>query len=131
MHTSLLRYTRFRAQADTSSVASKDLHNELAVLDQDTVDTKSLDKVKVQLINGGLLLGKDRGVKAYTCCCLADLLRLYAPDCPYEDKELKVGILSSDLSLFLVKQDSWPYHFIYCVNSFLTDRTYFNSSSDN
>lgn len=73
------------------SLLTQDLSHELAALDQDTVDTKSLEKVKVQLINGSLLLGKDKGVKAYTCCCLADLLRLYAPDCPYEDKELKVS----------------------------------------
>jgi sister-chromatid-cohesion protein PDS5 len=67
------------------------LHIELAALDQDTVDAKSLDKVREKLVNASLLLGKDKGVKAYTCCCLADLLRLYAPDCPYEEKELKVG----------------------------------------
>lgn len=69
------------------------LHEQLAALEQETIDTKSLDKVKSQLINGSLLLGKDKSVKAYTCCCLADLLRLYAPDCPYDDKQLKVGDL--------------------------------------
>lgn len=71
--------------------ARQELHEELAALDQEVTDTKSLDKVKDKLINAGLLLGKDKGVKAYTCCCLADLLRLYAPDCPYGDKDLKVS----------------------------------------
>lgn len=32
----------------------------------------------------------SRGVKAYTACCLADLLRLYAPDAPYSDVQLRV-----------------------------------------
>ncbi|KAF8726601.1 hypothetical protein AX14_007667 [Amanita brunnescens Koide BX004] len=31
---------------------------------------------------------KDRGVKAYAACCLADVLRLYAPDAPYTQPEL-------------------------------------------
>lgn len=66
------------------------LHRELAALDQDTVDTSSLDAVKKELISPGLLLGKDRGVQAHVACCLADLLRLYAPDAPYTPSELKV-----------------------------------------
>lgn len=31
----------------------------------------------------------SRGVKAYAACCLADLLRLYAPDAPYTADELR------------------------------------------
>ena len=54
------------------------------------VDTTSLDAVKKELIGPGLLLGKDRGVKAHVACCLADLLRLYAPDAPYTSRELSV-----------------------------------------
>ena len=76
------------------------LHRELAALDQDTVDTSSLDAVKKELISPGLLLGKDRGVKAHVACCLADLLRLYAPDAPYTPSELKVrSVTISHLSV--------------------------------
>lgn len=35
----------------------------------------------------------SRGVKAYAACCLADLLRLYAPDAPYTPDELRASRL--------------------------------------
>lgn len=67
----------------------KTLHTQLAALDQETVDTSSLNTTRSELINVSLLLHKDRGVKAYTACCLADILRLYAPDAPYTEHELR------------------------------------------
>ncbi|KAI6002991.1 armadillo-type protein [Pisolithus albus] len=67
----------------------KALHTELAELDQETVDVNSLSSVRTQLIHTSLLLHKERGVKAYVACCLADLLRLYAPDAPYTVTELR------------------------------------------
>ena len=67
----------------------KQLHQELADMDQEHVDVNSLAPVRKDLINTSILLHKDRGVKAYTACCLADLLRLYAPDAPYTQNELR------------------------------------------
>ncbi|GAA5824892.1 hypothetical protein JCM11251_005384 [Rhodosporidiobolus azoricus] len=75
----------------------KALHHELRDLDQDTVDTASLDGVAKDLIHPGLLLHKDKGVKAFVGCCLVDVLRLYAPDAPYTPKEL------NDLFDFLIR----------------------------
>jgi sister chromatid cohesion protein PDS5 len=66
----------------------KALHTELAALDQD-VDVNSLGTIRKELINTSVLLHKDRGVKAYAACCLADILRLYAPDAPYTQSELR------------------------------------------
>ena len=43
-----------------------------------------------ELITPALLLHKERGVKAYIACCLVDILRLYAPEAPYTERELKV-----------------------------------------
>lgn len=60
-------------------------------MDQETVDLPSLSGVKKDLISTSVMLHKDRGVKAYAACCMADLLRLYAPDAPYTAAELKVG----------------------------------------
>ena len=60
-------------------------------MDQETVDTTSLGGVRKDLINTSILLHKDKGVKAYAACCMADLLRLYAPDAPYTGAELKVN----------------------------------------
>lgn len=88
------------------------LHLELAAFEQGQVDTESLATVKSDLINHSFLLHKvccqvavnafssgqlrdqyslqDRTVKAYVACCLADLLKLYAPDAPYSEQELQV-----------------------------------------
>ncbi|KAG5641986.1 hypothetical protein DXG03_003815 [Asterophora parasitica] len=67
----------------------KALHMELASLDQEHVDIGSLGAVRKELVNTSILLHKDRGVKAYAACCLADILRLYAPDAPYTQAELR------------------------------------------
>lgn len=65
------------------------LHKQLATLDQETVDTNSLNTARGELVHTSLLLHKDRGVKAFTACCLADILRLYAPEAPYTQHELR------------------------------------------
>ncbi|KAF7350447.1 Sister chromatid cohesion protein pds5 [Mycena venus] len=65
------------------------LHRELADLEQELVDVNSLGAVRKELINSSILLHKDRGVKAYAACCLADILRLTAPDAPYTQGELR------------------------------------------
>ncbi|KAF8067855.1 armadillo-type protein [Lyophyllum atratum] len=67
----------------------KALHTELAALDQELVDVNSLGTARKELVSTSFLLHKDRGVKAYTACCLADILRLYAPDAPYTQAELR------------------------------------------
>jgi hypothetical protein len=67
----------------------KTLHTELAGLDQEVVDVTSLGTVRKELISTSILLHRDRGVKAYAACCLADILRLYAPDAPYTQSELR------------------------------------------
>lgn len=74
---------------DTLLKRLKALHAELAELDQELVDVKSLGSVRKELISTSILLHKDRGVKAYAACCMADILRLYAPDAPYTQSELR------------------------------------------
>lgn len=61
------------------------------MMDQETVDTRSLATVSKDLIHQSVFLHRDKGVKAYAACCMADLLRLYAPDAPYTALELKVS----------------------------------------
>lgn len=67
-------------------------------MDQELVDVASLGSIRKDLINTSVLLHRDRGVKAYAACCLADLLRLYAPDAPYTQNELR------DIFQFFFKQ---------------------------
>jgi len=66
----------------------KTLHAELAELEQDRVDEHALDSIRHELIHQSILLHKDKGVKAYAACCIADVLRLGAPRAPYTDNEL-------------------------------------------
>lgn len=87
------------------------LQAELSALEQEHVDVKSLASVRKELIQVTILLHKDKGVKAYAACCLADLLRLYAPDAPYTADELR------DIFQFFFRQLSTglkgpetPYH---------------------
>ncbi|CAL1708691.1 unnamed protein product [Somion occarium] len=89
----------------------KALHKELSEMDQEHVDTKSLSSVRKELINNSILHHKDRGVKAYAACCLADLLRLYAPDAPYTQPELRdiFEFFFRQLSTGLKGSDS-PYY---------------------
>ncbi|KAG0218346.1 hypothetical protein BGX33_007671 [Mortierella sp. NVP41] len=67
----------------------KDLQAELKELEQESVDTKSLSSVTKQLIDPSIVNHKDKGVRIYAACCIADLLRLYAPDAPYNNTQLK------------------------------------------
>ncbi|KAF6741544.1 hypothetical protein DFP72DRAFT_768991, partial [Ephemerocybe angulata] len=67
----------------------KELHQQLPALDQEHFHVQSLATAKKGLVRCSILLHKDRGIKAFTACCLADLLRLYAPDAPYTQPELR------------------------------------------
>ncbi|WVF69779.1 hypothetical protein IAT40_004558 [Kwoniella sp. CBS 6097] len=78
-----------RETTDAQLKRIKTLQQKLAALEQDYVEVRSLDPVKSPLINRTILHHKDRGVRAYAACCLADLLRLYAPDAPYNQNQLR------------------------------------------
>ncbi|KAJ1902487.1 Sister chromatid cohesion protein pds5, partial [Coemansia sp. IMI 209127] len=65
------------------------LSKELNSLEQETVDTQTLDTVTRQLLAPALLKHKEPGVVSYVSCCIADILRLYAPEAPYSDSEIK------------------------------------------
>lgn len=67
----------------------KTLHAKLAKLDQDGTDVRSLDPIRKPLVHPTILHHKDRGVKAYAACCLAEVLRLYAPDAPYTPSDVR------------------------------------------
>ncbi|KAJ7755342.1 armadillo-type protein [Mycena maculata] len=74
------------------------LHREMAEMEQELVDVTSLGVVRKELINASILHHKDRGVKAFAACCLADILRLTAPDAPYTQGELR------DIFQFFIQQ---------------------------
>ncbi|KAK6843128.1 Sister chromatid cohesion protein pds5 [Apiospora arundinis] len=65
------------------------LSKELVDMEQDTVNTESLNNVSKQLASHNLLAHKEAGVKAYTAACLVDILKLCAPDAPFTPSQLK------------------------------------------
>lgn len=64
------------------------LNDELSTLDQDNVDLISLETIKDDLINKKLIKHSNKGVQIYVSCCLANILRLFAPDAPYDNSDL-------------------------------------------
>ena len=67
-----------------------ELQKEVQDLEQESADRSSLATPAKELASVNLLQHKDDGVVAYTACCLADMLRLHAPDAPYTARQLKV-----------------------------------------
>lgn len=72
----------------------KALTAELQELEQEDVDRDSLATAAKELAAPNLLQHKDEGVRAHVACCLADMLRLHAPDAPYTAQQLKVEMCS-------------------------------------
>lgn len=66
------------------------LSTELREMDQEEIDKDSVTKVAKELAGQHLLGHKDKGVRAFTACCLVDLLKLCAPDAPFTPTQLKV-----------------------------------------
>lgn len=67
------------------------LRLELQDIDQEEADRESLTPVAQDLVHQSLLQHKDNGVRAWTVCCIVDMLKLFAPDAPYPASKLKVG----------------------------------------
>jgi sister chromatid cohesion protein PDS5 len=65
------------------------LHQSLSELSQNEKDRpKSLRALAGQLVSKAILSNADREVRLLSCCCIVDILRIYAPDAPYSDDEL-------------------------------------------
>lgn len=63
---------------------------ELRDMEQEDTDKDSLTHVAKELAGQNLLGHKDKGVRAFTACCLVDILRICAPDAPFTATMLKV-----------------------------------------
>ncbi|SPO28169.1 related to PDS5 - precocious dissociation of sister chromatids [Ustilago trichophora] len=78
------------------------VRTELSEMDQDAVDVNSLKDVCKELVTPALMLHKDKAVKANVACCLADMLRLFAPNAPFTPSELR------DIFQFFLHQLTMP-----------------------
>ncbi|KAI9809549.1 MAG: hypothetical protein M1827_006784 [Pycnora praestabilis] len=65
------------------------LAQEMREMDQEEDERDSFTKVAKELAITNLIAHKDRGVRAWTACCLVDILRLCAPDAPYTGAQLR------------------------------------------
>lgn len=74
---------------ETLSKELRDLSDE-----QEEVYKNSLFKVAKELAGQHLLGHRDKGVRAFTACCLVDILKICAPDAPFTPSQLKVGRLT-------------------------------------
>lgn len=70
----------------------QNLSKEMRAMEQEEEDRESFTAVAKELASHNLLAHKDKGVKAWTACCLVDILRLCAPDAPYTGQQLKVSL---------------------------------------
>ncbi|KAK9455804.1 armadillo-type protein [Dipodascopsis uninucleata] len=92
----------------------KIIHGELAKFDQGAVDLSSINRVAKDLISANLLNHKDKGVRAFVACCLADILRLYAPDAPYTQNQLQLIFEHFVQQLKGLSDPESPYFLQYC-----------------
>ncbi|KAG0647636.1 Precocious dissociation of sisters 5 [Hyphodiscus hymeniophilus] len=65
------------------------LSSELREMDQEDTDKDSLTAVAKELAGQHLLGHKDKGVRAFTACCLVDILKICAPNAPFTGSQLK------------------------------------------
>lgn len=94
------------------------LHEELSNLEQDKLDLPSLTTTKSALVNKKLLKHPNNDIQILTACCLADVLRLYAPNAPYDGPTL-IAIFKLFISQFnhLNDANSPNYtHLVYLLN---------------
>jgi len=70
----------------------KALLDELRTIDQEEAHRESLMPIAESLAHQSLLQHKDNGVRAWTVCCIVDMLKLFAPDAPYPASKLRVGL---------------------------------------
>ncbi|KAJ1920552.1 Sister chromatid cohesion protein pds5 [Mycoemilia scoparia] len=91
----------------------KKLSKELCDMDQGTVDTRALDFITKPLLEKSLVGHNDPGIQAYVACCISDILRLYAPEAPYDESELKAIFTFFVRQLRHLKDTSSEYYTIY------------------
>ncbi|GME82547.1 unnamed protein product [Ambrosiozyma monospora] len=64
-----------------------ELHNELTALDS-LEDTSELKPFIKDFMNAKLIESSNVGVQSLVLCCVTDVLRLFAPNCPFNSTQL-------------------------------------------
>ena len=74
-------------------IISQCLFELLKDVDQEE-NTSEFDACAASLVQRGIVRHSDKTIRLYAACCLTEIIRIYAPDAPYTDEQLKVLILS-------------------------------------
>ncbi|PGH02472.1 sister chromatid cohesion protein PDS5 [Blastomyces parvus] len=93
---------------------------ELRQLDQEETDKDSLKKVSQDLASGHLLGHRDKGVRAWTACCVVDILRLCAPNAPFTGNQLKdifTTIVTSIIPALADPSNAYNEQHVYVLSS--------------
>lgn len=98
-------------------------HKLLAATEQEDDGTvpPGLDNLASALVTPNMLHSKSGEAQLLVCCCLVDVLRLYAPDAPYDDHQ---KLVSGFWDAYCLKLLLWflfpPSHIIHPTHFFLT-----------
>ncbi|EEQ84407.1 sister chromatid cohesion protein PDS5 [Blastomyces dermatitidis ER-3] len=93
---------------------------ELRQLDQEETDKDSLKNVSQDLASGHLLGHRDKGVRAWTACCVVDILRLCAPNAPFTGNQLKdifTTIVTSIIPALADPSNAYNEQHVYVLSS--------------
>ncbi|CEP19463.1 hypothetical protein [Parasitella parasitica] len=95
----------------------KSLHEQLKDLDQN-IDQSSLATVTKELVHKQIIKHPNKTARALAACCIADIIRLHAPTCPYSASELKTvfKLFVDQLGFFGKETSDFPYHFYLLEN---------------
>lgn len=78
-----------------SFVFLKALAEELTNAEQTSAAAKQYSEKAAFLASPFVLKHKDKGVRLYAACCLVDILRVSAPDAPFDKDQMWVSRVSS------------------------------------
>ena len=80
----------------------KRIFDELSLLSQDDAHSKAAAaEYADQVISPSILRHRDKSIRILSACCAANILRIYAPEAPYDTQQLEVNdscITSRDFS---------------------------------
>lgn len=93
---SLARYVqKLRSNLKSRDAAVKCLKSIAILLEALPQDVSSLgsarDALEQVLMDRSIVGSKHKDVRTFAAACMAHMLRIYAPETPYEDSQLRVG----------------------------------------
>ncbi|QIX00344.1 hypothetical protein AMS68_005861 [Peltaster fructicola] len=102
------------------------LFAELCELDQNDADRDSLTPKAQELAGPQLLAHKDKGVRAWSLCCIVKMFHLLAPNAPYKAGQLKdifTLFAAQVIPAFADSTDPYLQQYVEILTSFAKDKS--------